>query len=144
MSVAAGPSAEEVAKWMLVGFLKCWTIDEVLIAAGVKLTKRNDQVNEYPFMPFYIRNATPVRAHIHANWPKLAERADKGFRDEAEALRAISFLARQKTKKRAQNLTNNESAELRKDAKEDRADKISGAIYAGRNDVGKSGWRTCK
>jgi hypothetical protein len=144
MSETNKPDAKTIASWVLIGWQRCWTADEVFAAAGYQPDWPHLH-DEYPMFPEFTGKKSPVRAFISENWPRFAERLDRGIktREQAEAL--IEILSKKvATKRPRRSFSASEIRQFRVTARDFGIAKEEQAVYAKRNDVGAFGWKVCK
>lgn len=67
----------KAAEWLIVGFLKSWTIQMLRINADAAIGVPCSDFKFYPSDESYWRGRAPVRAYVAQNWPKLADYLDK-------------------------------------------------------------------
>lgn len=140
---------ELVAQWFVIGFVKAWTLAEVLEACGVKVDTKNfkDVPGAVPFWPSTWFPTTPVRSVVAADYPKLNDfllaNADKPQKLAA----TIPQVARLKRKDNARNVLNNEDEryEVRTGPRDmKRAEAGRAAMRDQRKSGGRSAWNVCK
>jgi hypothetical protein len=68
-------SPQKVAEWLLIGYIKHWTMSDVPAALGVVRTREEELLElskACPFMPSsFWQYQRPVRAFVASEWPKL-------------------------------------------------------------------------
>lgn len=136
----------EFAKWLLVGFGRAWTLGDVFDACGARFDNPAVVADAHQIIPEYWSRATPVRALITEQLPKLAAALDRGLRNAAEVDQAIKAVCQyRKCVKRLHGaLSSSERESGARLRKRMQAANLERAGYLARNDIGKHGWKVCK
>ena len=147
MKTAKDVPIEELAKWALVGFGRCWCLYEVFLAAGYPIADTDPYLCEIAkFIPNYSGRHTQIRAIIFSQYPKLADALDKGLRTEKQVAAAISFLSNAvaKDEKKSGAISKSDKRVMYRDRKKYLATVMSTQGKYERNNTGMSGWKVCK
>lgn len=139
---------DEVAKWFVVGFTRCWTLNEVANASGLGLTKDDySSMNKvYPFWPEFWCSKTQVRAVVATEFPALFRYLDSNAQKPEKLAKAIPQVAKLIAKGKNRRVVDaKEHRELYADRKKSQASNFS---YKKSREAYKShqrsAWNVCK
>lgn len=143
------PSAEEAAKWFVVGFCRCWSMRQWLSSLGMTVANKEQQAEvhaAYPFIPTFWFMTTPIRAIVNAEYPALHRYLDNNRSNPEKLLRAITQVMRLKALDRMRHVRSHadikELAQSRKEMRvattQRRQDKKV------RESGSRSAWGVCK
>lgn len=140
---------DEVAKWFVVGFTRCWTLSQVADAAGLGLHQEKDwdQAHKaYPFWPEFWCSKTQVRAVVATEFPSLFRFLDSNAKNPEKLAKAIPQVAKLVSKGKNRRVVDaKEHRELYADRKKLNASTFS---YKKSREAHKShqrsAWNVCK
>ena len=146
----------ELAKWIVIGFARCWVIRQVVEAAGLPAVQTKDDAAKLhaaaPFMPAelwsYIgKSGTPVRAFVSAQWPKLHAYLDLNHGCPEKLARAIPQVERLKSAESRMPVrrTADEAREINKSRQQlRRVTTANMAARAQQLSTQRGAWKVCK
>lgn len=148
--------SEDLAKWMIVGFTRCWLMRDVLLAAGLPPIDSQEDADSLhahnQFMPANYWNyggkcGTPVRAFIMEQWPKLHAYLDRNHGNAEKLARVIPELV--KLKARGVRVKSRHSASDDKEFRQaklelQRVTTANRAARAQQLSTQRSAWNVCK
>lgn len=144
-------SPQKTAEWLLIGFIRCWRMSDVLAALGVSLSKDEELLKlsqACPFMPSsFWQYRRPVRAFIASEWPNLNTWLLTRESNPASCLPCIPELLKlicSNTTKGGM-LTDQDKSEGRDASRAFMVTKAGNAARrAQRASTSRSAWNTCK
>lgn len=144
---------KEIAEFLIVGYVQCWSLSKLAAIAGADPRNEFDIAELHKTAPFLSGNvwryfkATPVRAFVETQYPKLARYLDANRKEPAKLLACAPQVARlvcdeTKASERFTGAERKERSDVMRDAY--RVNAANAVARSIQESTQRGAWNVCK